>query len=160
WNPNIQEVLSHTAEWAQSEEDWWTSEIRKLGAGVVSSDGAVVEASTFRELPPAAARRLVRHLVGEVKGDLRGIDFKHIEAVLALAARTEGHGAVQAAGIEVCRSFDWLRFATPEKGHGYRHMIKPPSVVRVPGTRFRLSLEIIEIRGSPEDDESVYNGVM
>ena len=66
-------------------------------------------------LPLAVARRLVRRAMELVKGDLRGIDFGHIAAVLDLARSTEGHGRLQAPGLDIFRSFEWLRFGQPAR---------------------------------------------
>ena len=71
--------------------------------------------SNLATLPLAAARRLVRRAIERVKGDLRGIDFLHVESILAMAAASEGHGRVQAPGVDVFRSFEWLRFG-PDLG--------------------------------------------
>ena len=54
------------------------------------------------------------------KGDLRGIDFEHIAAVLDLASSSEGHGRMQAPGLDIFRSFEWLRIGRPVTIHGYR----------------------------------------
>jgi hypothetical protein len=64
----------------------------------------------------AVARRLVRRAMEMAKGDLRGIDFGHIRSVMDLARSTEGHGRLQAPGLDIFRSFEWLRFGQPGVG--------------------------------------------
>ncbi len=49
-----------------------------------------------------------------VKGDLRGIDFAHVERVLEMALSPDGHDRFQAPGLDICRSFDLIRFAPGE----------------------------------------------
>ena len=68
---------------------------------------------SLSELPAAAARRLVRRAIEIVKGDLRGIDYGHIAAVLALASQKDGDGRLQVPEVDVFRSFEWLRLAPP-----------------------------------------------
>ena len=48
-----------------------------------------------------------------MKGDLREIDLFHIDALLRLAGQGKGMAESQAPGIDVFRSFEWLRFAKP-----------------------------------------------
>jgi tRNA(Ile)-lysidine synthase len=55
-------------------------------------------------LPRAASRRLLRQALGPA-------GFDHVETVLDLAARPQGHGRVELPGVTVRRSFDWLRIA-------------------------------------------------
>jgi tRNA(Ile)-lysidine synthase len=46
-----------------------------------------------------------------VKGDLRRLEYDHIERVLELAARPKGDGRLRLPGLDVRRSFDWIRVA-------------------------------------------------
>lgn len=160
WNPGIRETLVQTADWAGAEEAYWDAEIEKLAAGCLSESGGAViaRADSLASLPVAAARRLVRHAIRRVRGDLRRIDFRHVAAILELAGRREGHGRVAAPQLEVCRSFDWLRFARPEdRARGYSLPAPVPGTVEVPGTDLGISLELIEKAETSASDECVYN---
>jgi tRNA(Ile)-lysidine synthase len=98
WNPSIGETLANTADWALAEEAYWEAEIDRLAPGLMREAGGtvVLRVEALRCLPVAAARRLVRHAMTLVKGDLRGIDFGHIAAVMQMVAAAEGHGRLQA----------------------------------------------------------------
>ena len=163
WNPAIVETLHRTAEWALAEEEYWDGEIDRLAAQfLVEREGAVlVRGETLRQLPVAAARRLVRRCLERVKGDLRGVEFRHIVAIVKLAGAPVGHGRVQAPGVEVERSLDWLRFIDFEANRrapsGYRLTALVPGIVRVPGTGIAISLELIEKAETLEPPDSVYN---
>jgi len=163
WNPAIGETLSRAADWALAEEEYWGSEIGRVAAGCLTErDGAVVvPAETLRQLPLAVARRLVRHALERAKGDLRGVDFAHVAAILKMAASAVGHGRVEVPGGEVERSLDWLRFARRVAGRqasaGYRLAAPVPGLVRVPGADRELSLELIEKAETLEAPHSVYN---
>jgi tRNA(Ile)-lysidine synthase len=163
WNPAIGESLNRAADWALAEEEYWAAEIGRLAAGhLVERVGAVIaRVDGLRGLPLAAARRLVRHALERTKGDLREIGFDHIAAILKLASSPLGHGRVQAPGVEVERSLDWLRFAIPCAGRradgGYRLAASVPGTVRLPGTKIAISLELIEKAETLEGPDTVYN---
>ena len=163
WNPAIAETLANTADWALAEEAYWEGEIDRLAAERFrESGGAVVlRADALAALPLAVARRLVRRAMERVKGGLRGIGFLHIEAVLDLAAGGEGHGRLQAPGLDIFRSFDWLRVArsgseTPEN-RNYCFPAPVPGRVALPGADSAILLELIETTGTSGSLESVYN---
>ena len=113
WNPALTETLAHTADLSLAEEAYWQGEIDRLAALHLSQRGRAifVSAAALVSLPLAAARRLVRHAIHLAAGNRRIADFGHIAGILELAARPEGTGRTQVPGIEVRRSFDWLRFA-------------------------------------------------
>ena len=162
WNPAIEESLAQTADWAQAEEAWWQTEIDRLAPEYLSHDssGAVLlRADALQSLPLAAARRLVRRAVEVAKGDLRAIDFGHVASVIALSAGVEG-GRVHVPGLEICRSFDWIRLAPPGPAHGYRLSASVPGITPVPGTGLAIRLELIENSETFEEGDSVYNDGM
>lgn len=167
WNPSIGETLAHTADWALAEEAWWEGEIDRVAAALLAErDGALlVRARDLAGLPLAVARRLVRRAIERVKGDLRGVDFGHVAGVLGLAAERKGHGRMAAPGLEVVRSFDWLRFSRPA-GNGrppaetYALGVAVPGVVEVPGSEIAISLELLDKPETSEAPEYVYNGDM
>jgi tRNA(Ile)-lysidine synthase len=83
----------------------------------VSQTGAAQ--ASLSTLPRAAARRLIRRAISVAKGDLRGIDFHHIESVLDLKR------SLRLPGLTVTKSFDWIRFAAPAA-------IAPPITLEIP----------------------------
>ena len=163
WNPAIVQTLAHTADWALAEEAYWETEMDRLAAEhFTESQGAVcVRVDTLAALPLAAGRRLVRRAMERVKSNLRGVDFGHIAAVLELASAAAGSGRVQAPGLDICRSFEWLRFSPAGVSHhlgsGYRLPAVIPGIVPVPGTSLAFSLELIEKAETSEGSNNVYN---
>lgn len=153
WNPRIEETLAHTAAWAQAEESYWQSEL--------PPPRAILDVATLRTLPLAAARRVIRRAIEHAKGDLRSIDFAHVESILALARSTAGHGAVDLPGLEALRSFDQIRLAPPTEPEPYSFPVRlpgpwPPD----PGPSFPITFQLIEKPETSALSESVYNGVM
>ena len=163
WNPNIAETLHRSAEWALAEEEYWAAEVGHYAQSLIERDGAVLlPVRDLQRLPLAVARRLVRHAVERAKGDLRGVDFEHTAAILKLASSPLGHGRVQAPGVEVERSLDWLRFVSSgtirQASGGYRLAAPVPGVVQVTGTGIAISLELVEKAETLAPLDSVYNG--
>ena len=162
WNPAIGETLANTADWALAEEAWWDAEIDRLASRhlTTSNDAILLHAGLLATLPLAVARRLVRRAMEAAKGDLRGIDFGHIRSVMDLARSTEGHGRLQAPGLDIFRSFEWLRFGRPGAGgletRNYRLTLAVPGTVRVPGSSLAISLELIDKSGPSVSPDWVY----
>lgn len=161
WNPALTATLANMADWAREEEAYWEAEMGRLAAGrlVVKPPAVLVDAGRLAELPAAAARRLVRKAIAMAKGDLRGIDFEHVRAILGLAAAPEGHGRTQVAGLDVFRSFEWLRLAPPEGGRGrdFSVTVEPPARVRLPDGS-ELVAEVVENPASTGILDPSYNG--
>jgi tRNA(Ile)-lysidine synthase len=163
WNPAIRETLAQTAEWARAEERYWEAEIDRFAAARLSSQRGFVfiNAPALTVLPLAVARRLVRRAIELTKGDLRGIDFGHVEAILALAAAGEGHGRIQAPGLDVLRSFEWLRFGLQGSyglvDRAYSVEASVPGIVRAEAVGVEISLELIEKPETSDSSQYVYN---
>ena len=154
WNPGIGGRLAQLAEWARDEEAYWQEELAGLEARYLREEGRVVfvEAPAVAGLPAAVERRLWRRVVEKVRGDLRGIEFGHIEQIRGLTAMEEGHGRVQIPGVDVFRSFDHLRVAPveEEKGLAGRNFSVPlviPGTYDLPHMKKRLILELREPEG-------------
>jgi tRNA(Ile)-lysidine synthase len=75
------------------------------------------------------ARRLVRTAIGRAKGDLRGIEFQHVDRIIDI----ETGRRLRLPGIHVTRSFDWIRIAAARLETGPEPDVMPIEVT-VPGT--------------------------
>ncbi len=109
WNPRIVDALANLGDLAYEEELYWHTESAshspKRGgrrAGFVEFGSGVLDGASIG-LGRAEARRLVRHAIRVLKGDLRGIDFGHVESVVEMGARAS------VPGVEFFRSCDWIR---------------------------------------------------
>lgn len=164
WNPAMAETLAHTADWAQAEEAYWESELARLAPAHLIFDppAVLLQVGPLAALPLAAARRLIRRAVELAKGDLRGIGFEHLAGVLELAASADGHGRLQIPGLDVFRSFNWLRIAPPAvdnlENRNYRLPLPVPGAVRLPGQKWVLQTELFENTSVTETSPGVYNG--
>lgn len=161
WNPSIVAALAHLADWALAEEAYWEAEIDRLARlNLKENFGFVLlETGCLKALPVALGRRLVRRAMEVVKGDRLGIEFAHVNAVLELAGTDEGHGRLQAAGLDVMRSFQWLRVAKLAPGGRDDYELAAPfgEFFRVPGEEFAISLEVVENAKVSGMYDCVYN---
>ena len=164
WNPAMAETLAHTAEWAQAEEAYWASELARLAPAhfTLKPPAVLIRIAPLAALPLAVARRLIRRAVELAKGDLRGVGFEHLAGIFELAASAEGHGRLQIPGLDIFRSFDWLRFAPPAldnlENRNYRLPLPVPGAVRLPGQESVVQTELFENTSVTETSADVYNG--
>jgi tRNA(Ile)-lysidine synthase len=158
YNSGVEGILAGTATVAQDEERYWAGEIDSVAARSLrmKNGAALMNVGDISRMPPAVARRLVRRAIEMVKGDLRSVDVLHVEQILLLAASPDGSGRLQAPGIDVFRSFEWLRIGTPRtttrEERDYEMGLGLPDAVAVPGQDLRLCLDVIERQDVPPDD--------
>ena len=107
FNPNLEDALATLAGLAYDEEAYWNQTLTKLPPGPV-----VILNTEDVSRQPALGRRLLRQAIAQVKGDLRQIEFAHIERLLRMAADPQhGHDRAILPGIDALRSFHLLRIA-------------------------------------------------
>jgi tRNA(Ile)-lysidine synthase len=131
WNPRIAPTLAHLADLAHEEERFWHAEIDRLAGDYFRArcGGIELPAERLASLPRAVARRLVRRAFTQVKGDLRRIEYAHVEHVLELASRHLGEGRLRLPSLLVTRSFDWIRIAPAGSEPAFS-----PVKLMIPGT--------------------------
>src|ERR1039457_6866865 len=124
-------------------------------------DGAVLmPPPALAPLPLAAGRRLVRRAIQLAGGGHKSSGFSHIGAVLGLVARLQGNGRTQLPGIEVQRSFDWLRLAPDAPDGAYTLRPAVQGITRIPGTDLAISLELLANSETTRLPNTVYNSQM
>lgn len=158
-NPSLPEVLASTAAWALAEENWWEGELGRLIPGIfaITGETALCRTATLTSHPVAVQRRIVRHVIHQIRGSLRGIDFRHVEAVRRLAESREGSGRIQIHGLDIYRSFDWLRLAPPgidsRMERDFEARLSIPGVTKVPDRLLTIEMELV-------NSTTVYNDGM
>jgi len=110
WKPGHRRNPGQHGGLALAEEAWWDAEIDRLSAQhfTATDDAVVLRADGLAALPLAVARRLVRRAMEVVKGDLRGIDFGHIAAVMDPRRK---HGRARTATGAGARHLPFVRVA-------------------------------------------------
>jgi tRNA(Ile)-lysidine synthase len=154
WNPNLPGILARHAELAREDDEYWESEVDRFADSVLSAKrpGEVIaDVRVLGSVAPAMRRRVVRRAIASVRGDLRQIDFRHIDAVLGISAPgAEGHARVQIPGVDVMRSFEWLRLTVPGPVPRPEFVcpVEVPDSVTLPLDASILSLEVIDSEGA------------
>jgi tRNA(Ile)-lysidine synthase len=144
FNPRLDETLSNMAKVAQDEELYWESTLPLHQPPVTSHQPLILQTPQLTTPPPAVARRLIRRAIEAAKGDLRQIDFSHVERILEMAFSKDGHDCVQLPGLEVTRSFDWIRFGAAETLSDFEFALDAPASVELPGSQTRITLQVLE----------------
>ena len=140
WNVNLTAALAKTAVWAQAEEDYWRAELPRLTAGWLRFDeqSATMDVAQLTALPVAAARRAIRFALEQFQGNLREVEFAHIERVRLLRM-----GSFCTARWTACRSGRQLRIASAGLvNERYRFDLTIPGTYAIPGQTFTLRLEL------------------
>lgn len=144
FNPRLDVALMNLAALARDEECYWREQIEPEARNWGASP--IVSARRLTGVPVAFARRLIRRAIEHVRGDLRQIDFAHVEAVLEVARRPSGDGRVRLPGVDVTRSFDWVLFNRPQDGRTpeFSLPIRVPGSVELPGCSLRITCQILD----------------
>ncbi len=148
FNPQLDAALAHLATLARDEEEYWEAELTRHQPPTPSHQPPVLTASDLAEAPAALARRLIRRAMELVKGDLRAVDFAHVERVLEMARSNDGHDRFQGPGLDVCRSFDLIRIAPADAAiqtrADFSFAVTVPASLELPRSGTRITLQILE----------------
>jgi tRNA(Ile)-lysidine synthase len=145
WNPNLSESLAHLADLAFEEERVWRNIVNRLAAEVLERRAGGIEftCAAVQGLPVALARRLLRRAIAEARGDLRRIEFAHVETVLELAGRAGGAGKRRLPGLIAQKSFGWMRLESASAGAALSETeLKVPGAYPIPGDSIIIQLEL------------------
>lgn len=110
YNPNIIRTISRAASILWSEEEWIETTLDPLYQDLlVMDDSATVcfSARQFADQHLAVQRRTVREAIRRVKGNLRRINFRHVNAVLRLIQVVPSAGQIDLPGkIRIIKEYD------------------------------------------------------
>jgi tRNA(Ile)-lysidine synthase len=92
YNPGVAQALLRTATIATDEIRFWDEEVTRLWPAIVKEQEGVVilDKNGFNALPPALKRHLLRAAIEELLGNLKDIEARHIEEVMAILDKPAG----------------------------------------------------------------------
>lgn len=127
YNPAITAGLNRLGEILEAEDQWveslvspyWDQVVMEVGLGRIT-----LNAPFLAESPLAARRRLARRAIASVKKDLRAIGYRHINALLRLAAQPSGAGRLDLpGGIRAVRQGKSLTLTRENAGLRHRQPV-------------------------------------
>ncbi len=119
YNPNISRQLADCCQRLRHEEDFWDGYIAEQlrSCGRREASAYVLDGVRIAALPPAVSARLIRAALHEVRGHLRQVNARHIEAVIGLLKDGPVQGELDLPGVWVARRYDslWLSAEKPRQ---------------------------------------------
>jgi tRNA(Ile)-lysidine synthase len=148
FNPKVAELLAELSERARDDEDVLEqlSRERALAWRVREGNEEKIPVRALEEFKAAIERRVLRQMILAVKGDLKSVSYRHLEALRKFASATQsGRKLLLPGQLEARKEFDWLIVARPPeatKDNEYHYRVEIPGEVTVAelGTVFRLKL--------------------
>lgn len=112
FNPQIVSQLNGLCERLRQDEGGWEDLVQAELVSCVErlEEELRIDRERLIRLSPALAGRLVRAVLREVRGDLRGISARHVAAVLTLASAGPVQGETALPGAWVARRYGVLLF--------------------------------------------------
>jgi tRNA(Ile)-lysidine synthase len=149
WNPRLPSLLAQYAELAREDEEYWERLVTEA-VPPPQRGSLILTVADLVSAPPALARRVIRRAIQAIRGDLRQIDFRHVDVVLNLIRGPDGHARVQIPGLDVLRSLDQVRFAKPATEPVPRDFsvpVEPSAAVALPAAGVEFRFEIVDRAG-------------
>jgi len=108
FNPNITSQLAGLCEQLQLDEDFWSAQTSRVLAehGEKVNAGYSLRREALANLAPSLAARVVRTVLHEIRGDLRGLSATHIGDVLQLVCAGPPQGELHLPGAWVACRYD------------------------------------------------------
>ncbi|HSE83340.1 MAG TPA: tRNA lysidine(34) synthetase TilS [Thermodesulfobacteriota bacterium] len=110
YNPRIKETLARTGELLRTQEDFIRSRANNWVEYVfksVGEDELIGKVSNYRAIPEALRFAFLRIAIEKIKGDLRGVSFKHISSVDELLTSETPSGRISLPDeIIVAKGYD------------------------------------------------------
>ena len=157
YQPRLIERLGETASLLREESEFLDSLssewIGKEGSSL--PEGILVPLDRFLELPPALRKRVIRAILGRVKGNIRRIGATHIHSVEELAQSGRPQALLNLPdGLCVRRSYGSLSFLSREtKRVDFSYSLDEPGTLFIPEIGKSLSLALRK-EGERMDDVS------
>ena len=155
YQPEIVHILGQTAGIMREENRWLETEAKRWIKGTVQvrkTGEHVVPLQAFTELAEALQGQVVRQIVKGVKGELRRISLRHIDAVKSLAQGKRPQGRLNLPnGLWVKKTYDILTFMKngerPDNTglKGFHYVLDGPGVFHLDAISCIVTLE--EMKG-------------
>jgi len=145
WNPRLEDALANLAEVAQAEEEHWNLYLSSRWPQWTShyGGGLVMGIKLLQAMDLATQRRVIRRCHKDLNSQ-SGLGLEQVDAIRELVERKTGDGRIQTGGLDVMRSFDWVRFiavgATDPGSRFWSLLIRAGERVPIPGGEVELAV--------------------
>ncbi|MDI6689509.1 MAG: tRNA lysidine(34) synthetase TilS [Actinomycetota bacterium] len=164
YNPNFKGVILKTMEILSEEQDLLDeiAEEKFNEVAVIEKDLVKLSCKRIQKLPLAIQRRVLRRGIQLVKGNLRGIEFKHLEGILGYVSGKLPHLQMDLPGRLVALSeCDALIITFKEKlkvPKVPRVLLNIPGVIDIPSLGIRIRAEFKDAKGEIilKEDKKAY----
>ena len=137
YNPAIKEILLQTIQILQQEENYRLVVINQIWPQLTTSEPSKISLhkQKFLRLPLLLQRRLLREAIFRIKGDLHGIEFRHIEEIIKMAqCGNTGTSINLPQGLTVKKDYQTLVIfhQTKSSAVSYEKVLLVPGTTSVP----------------------------
>ncbi len=136
YSPEIVKLLNELSERSRDDEAFLEEKAsERAQAWRVREDGAEkIPVRALGEFHPALARRALRQMIQSVRGTLRGVTYREIEALRRFAGSGQsGRSLSLGAGLVGRKDFDWLALSLPagQRKAEFSYPVNVPGECRV-----------------------------
>lgn len=155
FNVNVVANIARLATIAGDEEAFWNAIVEQhFHDFVIEKSGNRIAFATVSlvHLHRALLRRLIRHAVAVLKGDLRRLRYSHVEAVVCLIHSSKAFGWIDLPQeIGVCRHSDRISFVKGPRQDTplFEYHIAGPGTIPIPEIGKKLRLLECTVEGLP-----------
>ncbi len=152
YNPNIVSALNRLASILRDEEAFWDREVSRTLQDFVleqKPDRLSLMTRGLSDLHPALLRRLVRHAVLLLKGELKPLAHVHVQAVLRLMVAPSPSGSLDLPhGVRVVRDREEINFllGPAEENTGFEYHIPRIQTTFIREIDIFLQLSVCDVR--------------
>lgn len=143
FNPNIIESLCKASEILKDEDEYINSrtfiELDRI------RNGDAVDINSFNLLHIGLKRRIIRALIESIKGNLDGIESKHInDCVEFIEKKHTGKTISLPGGIECIIQYDVFKIREKEKTDDFEYVLKIPGSTYIDECNCTVNIRILE----------------
>lgn len=145
-NPNIYETIKREIEILHNDEEFLQKIVERVYKKLVyrKKDGFTLDLGRLMYYNKAIVNRVVMKIIKELKGDLSGIESKHISAVLSLKDKSSGRKVILPYNLYAQRIFDKVFIGIKNEGLKNKLKIKLKIGESVDIGRFVVKGEILK----------------
>ncbi len=159
YNPRVTEALLRTARIAGDDLDSLDKESARLWGSITQRQGEaiILDKEKFLELPSAIQRHLLRQAIEELLGNLRDIEARHIEEIIAALGKPAGKRLNLPGGLIFAIEYERYLLALEPEALSPFPLISNEFVLTIPGealfSGWRVKATIMppsEVKGKAE----------